>query len=169
MFETRRRRERRAARIQSIIALAVFALIVLVLVHLAPASDERPLVTVYMKPDCESCRRWMHHLNARGFRTQAGTEAEWMTARTNAKLPPGFEATHHAVVEGLFIEGYVPARDIHRALKSPRRDSIRGLVLPGAPPGAPGIDAALKQPFVVFAVDENGLLRSWATHNHFVH
>ena len=147
----------------------MFALAAVALVRLSPARHERPLVTIYMNNECDSCRRWMRHLNARGFRTEVGTQGEWMAVREGLKLPVGFDASHHAIVQGLFIGGYVPARDIHRALQSPKRDSIRGLIVPGAPRGAPGLDAALKDPYVVFAVDANGLLRPWATYNHYKH
>ena len=169
MSNGRKRRERRAFRTQWFIIAAVVVVAAVALVRLAPARHEQPLVTVYMKSDCDSCRRWMRHLDASGFRTRIGMDEEGLAVRKRVRVPPGFDAPHHAVVQGLFIGGYVPARDIHRALKSSKRDSIRGLVLPGAPPGAPGIDASLKQPYVVFAVDANGLLRPWATHNHFVH
>lgn len=111
----------------------------------------------------------MRHLEARGFRTQVGENDEWTIIRNNMRVPRGFDVPHHAMVQGLFIGGHVPARDIHRVLTSSKRDAIHALVLPGAPPGAPGIDAVLKQPYVVFAVDANGLMRPWATHNHLVH
>lgn len=127
------------------------------------------MVTVYMNAECDSCRRWMRHLDASGFRTEVGTHRASMAAREGVKLPLGFDAPHHAIVQGLFIGGYVPARDIHRALRSPKRDSIRGLIVPGAPRGAPGLDAVLKESYVVFAIDANGLLRPWATYNHFIH
>jgi hypothetical protein len=169
MTSRRARREDRAFRAQLLTAVAVLAAIGGLLVLIAPAWHERPLVTVYMKPDCDSCRRWTRHLHASGFRIQAGLEEEWTAVRRRVRIPPEFDAPHHAIVQGLFIAGYVPARDIHRALSSPERQAIRGLLLPGAPPGAPGIETALKQPYVVFAMDANGLLRQWATHNHLDH
>ena len=170
MMSRSARSRRRALSVQAAIGLAVLTVVAIALVQLAPASEERPLVTVYMAPDCDSCRRWMRHLNARGFRTQVGgTEAEWSVVRAKVKVPLGFDTENHATVEGLFIEGFVPARDIHSALTASGRATIRGLVLPGAPPGAPGVESALKQPYVVFAMDANGLLRPWSSNNHFVH
>lgn len=169
MTSRRARKEDRAFRVQLLAVVAVLAAIGAALVLLAPARHERPLVTVYMKPDCDSCRRWSQHLHDSGFRIQAGLDEEWLAVRRSVRIPLGFDAPHHAIVQELFIAGYVPARDIHRALRSPERAAIRGLLLPGAPPGAPGIDAVLKRPYVVFAMDANGLLRPWATHNHMDH
>jgi hypothetical protein len=165
----RKREARRAVTKQCTITAAVFAAAAIVLVQLAPSHDERPLVTVYMKHDCASCVRWLRHLDSRGFRTQLGAAEEWTKVRANARVPPRLSADHLAVVQGLYVEGYVPAGDIHRALNSPKRNSIHALALAGAPPGAPGIEAAIRPPFVVFAVDARGLARPWATHNHFVH
>jgi hypothetical protein len=169
MTGRRARREDRAFRVQLLTVVAVLAAMGGSLALIAPAWHERPLVTVYMKSDCDSCGRWTRHLDASGFRTRAGLEGEWAAVRRSARIPPGFDAPVHAIVQGLFIAGYVPARDIHRALNSAQRQAIRGLLLPGAPPGAPGIEATLKQPYVVFAMDANGLLRPWATHNHVDH
>src|SRR3990170_2284050 len=116
MTSRRARRKDRAFRAQFLTVVAVLVAIGGSLVLIAPAWYERPLVTVYMKPDCDSCRRWTRHLHASGFRIQAGLEEEWTDVRRSVRIPPGFDAPHHAIVQGLFIAGYVPARDIHRAL-----------------------------------------------------
>lgn len=83
----------------------------------AIAPPSKPLMTVYMRDDCESCLRWMRHLEARGFRTELGNQSDWQAVRVRFNLTPEFRSSHTAVVDGLFIEGPVPARDIHRALQ----------------------------------------------------
>lgn len=54
MPSRRARREDRAFRAQLLTVVAVLAAIGGSLVLIAPAWHERPLVTVYMKPDCDS-------------------------------------------------------------------------------------------------------------------
>lgn len=157
---------RRSLRLQLWGAATAFVAVAIGLMRLAPNPNDRPLVTVYMHADCDSCRRWMNHLEAHGFRTQAGSSEEWPSVRERSKVPTGFRAAHNAVVGSLFIEGHVPARDIHRALVANKSRSIRGLVLPGLPDGAPGVNSGFSRPYVVFAVDDNGLLRPWRTHDH---
>jgi hypothetical protein len=53
-------------------------------------------------------------------------------------VPHDLEARHTGVVDGYFIEGHVPAGDIVQLLKE--RPKARGLAVPGAPRGAPGLD-----------------------------
>lgn len=139
------------------------------LMRLAPDPKDRPLVTVYMRPDCDDCRRWMKHLERNGFRTRTGSSDEWPAVRERSKAVAGMRAAHNAVVGGLVIEGHVPARDIHRALRANQSRSIRALIVPGLPAGAPGVNSGFTRTYVVFAMDDNGLLRPWRTHNHFNH
>lgn len=73
---SRKVRSCRVFKIQLGFIAASFALTAVVVVRLAPASHERPIVTVYMQPGCETCRRWMRHLDSSGFRARIGTEVE---------------------------------------------------------------------------------------------
>jgi hypothetical protein len=169
-YTPRRERERRRVdRRLAIVALSIFAVAAALFTYLAPREQDKPLVTIYMHADCLSCQRWMAYLNERGFRTKLGEESDWAAARSRFKLAPGFRGLHTAVVEGLYVEGPVPAADIHLALKDHERNHIKGLVVPGLPPGAPGVDSALPQPFVVYAVRDFGLMQPYITHEHYVH
>jgi hypothetical protein len=133
-------------------------------IYLVPT--EQPLVTVYMRSDCESCRAWMRYLQSHGFRTEAGQESDWAALRARFKLPPRFRGRHTAVVDGLLLEGHVPAGEIHAVLAKPAHGHIRGLVVPGLPHGAPGLPAMYAEPYVVFAMQDSGLMRPISTHHH---
>lgn len=99
------------------------------ILYLTP--KEKPIVTIYMHSDCGSCRSWMRYLKSRGFRTQIGEESDWPTIRTRFKLPPAFRGRHTAVVNGLFLEGHVPARDIYAVLaKSASSECLASVVHP---------------------------------------
>ena len=145
------------------LALAGLALGVL-FISIAPR--EKPLVTVYMHADCESCRRWTEHLAASGFRIEIGREADWPAIRARFPLPPQLQSSHTAIVDGLFIEGPVPAPDIYRALTVRASSDIKGLVLPGAPRGSPGSESALPGSYTVFAIREDGRMQQFAKHEH---
>lgn len=112
------RKQREARRVSrmlwALMALAGVAVGAL-LVSIAPRN--KPLVTVYMPAQCESCRRWMEHLEANGFRTELGPHAEWAAVRAKFGVPSRFQSSHTAIVDGLFVEGPVLAGDIHRALE----------------------------------------------------
>ena len=132
----RRQREARRASLQAATTRAIAtAEIAVVLLAIAPRT--KPLVTIYMPSDCVTCVRWMEHLAARGFRTEIGDMSEWSAVRAEFALPPGSLSSHTAVVDGMFIEGPVPAREIHLALEWRAKYHIRGLVVPGVPRGSP--------------------------------
>lgn len=127
---------------------------------------DKPVVTVYMHQDCDSCRRWMEHLAARGFRTQLGREADWASLRSRFAIPARLQSSHSAMVDGLFIEGPVPSSDIHQALKLRSSYRITALVVPGVPRGSPGAESPLPQPYTVFAVRDGGRIQEFAEHGH---
>ena len=134
------------------------------LISLGP--DDKPLVTIYMHPDCGSCRRWREHLVARGFRTEIGRQSDWADLRSKFGITTQLQSSHSALVDGLFLEGPVPAHDSHQALKRRSSEHIVGLVVPGVPGGSPGMEAALPQPYTVLAIADDGSVRKFAHHGH---
>jgi hypothetical protein len=162
---SRRQREERH-RTSILLAMLVFIGGVLGILLTLIAPCDKPVVTVYMHRDCVSCIRWMKHLDARGFRTQIGSEADWPAVRAQFNVMPGFESSHTAVVNGFFIEGPVPARDIHQALRWREAYHLRGLILPGVPRGSPGNESALPEPYTVFFVRQGGITHPFAVHDH---
>jgi hypothetical protein len=162
---SRRQREHRSTdRLLIGIVAFVFIAATIAVAYLAPA--QKPMMTVYMRPDCETCRSWMRYLESHGFRTQIGEASDWPAVRARFKLPPRFRGRHTAAVDGLLLEGHVPAAEIHRALSMPEHEHIRGLVVPGFPRGAPGLHALAPEAYVVFAMQDSGLMRPISTHHH---
>lgn len=155
----------RATRMMLTIAVLVGVCVWTLLNALAPRSQ--PMVTVYTQADCDGCLRWMHHIAARGFRTQLGPQSDWPAVRAQFALAPAYRSSLTAVVEGgLLIEGPVPARDIHRALTLRSSYDVRGLVVRGFPRGSPGADSAMPEPYTVFAVRNGGRLQTFAEHEY---
>lgn len=77
-------------------------------------------------------------------------------------LNRSLQACHTAVVNGLLIEGHVPAADVRRMLAKP--DGAIGLILPGMPLGSPGMESRHPEPYTVFALYPGGELRPFAQH-----
>ena len=78
------------------------------------------------------------------------------------RLPRQLASCHTAIVDGYVIEGHVPAVAIARLLET--RPAVRGLVVPGMPPGSPGMEGPNAQPYTVYAFDDNGGLTYFSTH-----
>jgi len=135
--------------------------------YLTAPTPDLPLITVYKSPDCACCRAWIQHLRNHGFRVQVGPEAESELVRARYGVPPSLHACHTAVVNGLLIEGHVPADDIHRALAQPdggNDNRPSGLIVPGMPSGSPGMESAHPQGYTVLALERSGGTRPFATH-----
>lgn len=128
---------------------------------------DAPQVTIYMPDDCSSCAAWRSYLREKGFRTRRGTSAEWTALRARFRLPAAFRSQHSAEVEGLLLEGHVPAEVIRGVLAKPEHGHVRGLAVPGVPSGAPGLFSFAPQPYHVYAVMDSGLIRTVGQYQHF--
>ena len=73
-----------------------------------------------------------------------------------------YRSCHTGIVDDYFLEGHIPAEDIHRLLKE--KPDIRGLAVPGMPQGSPGMESNRPQPYKVFAIDQTGQSTVWANH-----
>ena len=164
------RREREARRRNRAVGFGLLALLAALgafFYSLAPSESEKPQITVYMQADCETCVRWEEYVGSHGFRTKRGPSSQLAHIRAQFKLPPGFRGLHTAVVDGLYVEGHVPTSDIQFVLARPDHRHIKGLVVPGLPPGAPGVDDRLAKSYATYAVYEAGMMRVITLHNHF--
>lgn len=102
------------------------------------AGDAFPPVKVYVPRVCLVCIEWAEHLRQNGFVVTLDDAQEMETVKRRLRVPPDLEARHTATVGGYFIEGHVPAEDIKTLLNE--KPKARGLAVPGAPRGAPGLD-----------------------------
>jgi hypothetical protein len=109
----------------------------------------------------------VEYLAARGFQTELGDLSQWPAVRAELALPERSLSSHTAVVNGMFIEGPVPAREIHLALAWRAQYHIRGLFVPGVPRGSPGNESFLPQPYTVFAVRDGGIIQPLVEHDHW--
>lgn len=158
----RQREQRRTVRVIGVAVLLVLIAAPLGIWWMGAGSSNGPVVTVYKSAQCQCCHQWMRHLAAAGFKVQRGADDEWPTVRARFGLQPALQACHTAVVDGLVIEGHVPAVDVRRILA--KREGAVGLVLPGMPEGSPGMESAHPQAYTVLALYPGGEVRPFAQH-----
>jgi hypothetical protein len=108
--------------------------------HLASASAGAPVVTVYKNPTCACCEGWADHLRESGFRVEMKEGADLMQVKQQLGVTMDLASCHTAEVDGYVLEGHVPADVIRKLLTE--RLQIRGLAVPGMPPGVPGMPEA---------------------------
>ena len=128
-------------------------------------SPDRHAITVYRSATCGCCKAWISHLQEHNFTVEDITLDSVNPVKQQLGVPPQAASCHTAVVDGLVIEGHVPAQDIKRLLAD--RGDTRLLTVPAMPSGTPGMDApgAPKQPFNVYAIshdDRVSIFREYA-------
>ncbi len=123
----------------------------------APVMAESPdVLTVYRSASCGCCGDWIAYLRQEGFEVREQIREQLAQLKREVGVPSTGASCHTAVVNGRFIEGHVPAREIRWLLQAGAE--IRGVTVPGMPLGAPGmeIDGYDAQPYSVLAVTQDG-------------
>jgi hypothetical protein len=116
-----------------------FGMFFLLLLAGLPAwAQALPPVTVHVPKVCLACLEWANHLRQNGFVVTVDDSQDMAAVKKRYGIGPDLEARHTAVVGAYFIEGHVPAEDVKQLLLE--KPKARGLVVPGAPRGAPGLD-----------------------------
>ncbi len=118
-------------------------------------TEDRHEIIVYRSESCGCCSAWIAHLEKHNFDVKDIKVENVNPYKQNMNVPPEAASCHTAIVDGVVIEGHVPAQDIKRVLAV--KSDIRLLTVPRMPSGTPGMDApgAPKQEFNVFAISNN--------------
>ncbi len=106
----------------------------------------------------------MVHLRENGFEVEAidVSVTELNGIRAEHGIGNELAGCHTAFVDGMFVEGHVPASDIERLLAE--RPPVRGIAVPGMPMGSPGMEGPRSDPYNVIAVGEDGSLSVFQRH-----
>lgn len=88
------------------------------------------------------------------------SQAKLSAIAKESGVPPLLSACHTAKVEGYVIEGHVSAQVISKLVQE--RPNIRGLSVPGMPPGSPGMGGTPTGPIDVYAFGDSGSVSLYA-------
>lgn len=116
--------------------LRISLIALLCLARVALAEPGKPLVEIYMPSPCLACIDWGAYLADNGFKVVYKETADMTAVKRRLRVPADLESVHTATVGGYFVEGHVPAEDIHELLRD--KPKARGIAVPGLPRGAPG-------------------------------
>jgi len=124
-------------------------------VWLKGKTDEVYEITVYRSATCGCCKGWIQHLKDHDFKVKDVTVADVNPYKEQFKVPAQAASCHTAQVNGITIEGHVPAQDIKQVLAD--NSDIRLLTVPAMPSGTPGMDlpGAPKDNFKVFSISRD--------------
>lgn len=138
------------------------AVLLSILTSTAWAASPLPTVTVYKSPSCGCCGKWVAHMKASGFPVVTKDSDDLTGHKTRLGVPLAMGSCHTAEVGGYLVEGHVPAADVKRLLAEKPR--ARGLVSPGMPASAPGMDDPRQIPYAILLVGNDGRTTSFARH-----
>ena len=110
--------------------------------------------TLYKNPDCGCCEGYADYLRSNGFDVTVKPTNDLAMISHNAGVPERLEGCHTMFVDGYVVDGHVPVDIVQRLLKDHPR--IKGITLPGMPPGSPGMVGTKTKPFVVYALPKDG-------------
>jgi hypothetical protein len=96
------------------------------------------------------------HLQENGFTVEVEdvTNDELVRIKAEQGVPRNLEGCHTGIIDGYVIEGHVPADVLTRFLSE--APDVKGLSVPGMPPGSPGMEGPPPVPYNVLTFDEQG-------------
>lgn len=110
-------------------------------------------IVVYKSPTCGCCVKWESHLKQAGFEVESVSTNELQKKKVELGVPSNLWSCHTAVVDGLVIEGHVPASSIQKYLKKKARGKGKGLAVAGMPIGSPGMEGPNPEKYDVIQFD----------------
>ena len=114
-------------------------------------------VMLYKTPGCECCEGYADYLRGHGFSVTVKATEELAAISGKAGIPPEIEGCHTAFIGDYVVDGHVPVEAVQKLLAE--HPAIKGLALPGMPPGSPGMAGTKEGPFSVYAIDKDGKSR----------
>ena len=149
---------RQSARVFLFVLMGLASLVA----SIVAASIDEPVIHVYKLASCGCCRPWIKYMESEGFRVQSTDVPDVHPMKRERGIPVKYDACHTAIVDGYVLEGHVSADDVRRLLKE--RSPIVGLLVPGMPKGAPGIEGPDAVAYEVLALEKNGSVSVYTTH-----
>lgn len=126
------------------------------IVHLDMPGMTRTKASVFLDNYCRCCERWAQHMMDSGYEIELRpvTLSELRRRTRSLGIPEDKEACHTTVIDGLVVEGHVPADIIGRALRD--RTKWVALSVPDMPYGSPGMEHDVTEPYDVFGLRHDG-------------
>ena len=111
-------------------------------------------VTLFKSPGSVCCDDYAAYLGQHGFSVSVKESDRLATISAEAGIPSRLQGCHTAFIDGYVIDGHVPVEAIEKLLADGSR--LKGLTVPGMPPGSPGMPGDKQEPLTVYAIDRDG-------------
>jgi hypothetical protein len=118
-------------------------------------------VMLYKSPACGCCEGYADYLRQHGFTVTVRESEKLAAISANAGVPPELQGCHTAFIGGYVIDGHVPIEAVRKLLDE--HPDLKGLTLPGMPPGSPGMPGDKEAPFAIYAIGRDGKTKPYMT------
>ena len=110
---------------------------------------------MFKNPGCMCCDKWAEHMIDNGFDIKITPSPDVAKLKEVMGIPPEFRGCHTSVIDGIIVEGHVPADLVQKLLKE-RPEGVIGISVPGMPVGSPGMEGPYKEEYRVVVFDSKG-------------
>lgn len=127
------------------------------LLVVARAARAKPVaVALYRDPGCGCCESYVGYLRQHGFdvTVKSASPDDISAMSRKAEIPERLEGCHTAYIGDYLVAGLVPVAAVQKLLAE--HPPLRGITLPGMPPGAPGMMGEKQGKLTVFAIPKEG-------------
>ena len=73
--------------------------------------------TMYKNPGCMCCDRWVKHMNENGFDLGITPSEKMNELKISLGIPEQVRGCHTTLIDGIIVEGHVPADLVLKILK----------------------------------------------------
>lgn len=126
-----------------------------------PTPAAAPVLHVVKSPTCGCCQAWIDYMKAQGFTVTVENRETFTQYKRQHGVTAELESCHTGVVDGLVVEGHVPA-DLVKKLLRDKPNGVKGVAVPGMPRGSPGMDAPVHDRYTVYTFDATGRKTAYA-------
>ena len=120
-------------------------------------------IVMHKNPGCGCCDAWAEHMREFNFTVEVIEDPGLYDMKDARGIPQPLFSCHTALVEGYFIEGHVPAKDVLTLLEL-KPEGVTGIAVPGMPLGSPGMEHPRPQAFNTIALTSDGDAYVFAKH-----
>jgi len=115
-------------------------------------AEEPRAATLYKNPACTCCETYADYLRENGFEVTVKPTHDLPLMKRQYGVPGELEGCHTTLIDGYVVEGHVPVSTVIRLLTE--KPDIKGISLPGMPPGSPGMFGEKAGPFTIYEIGD---------------
>lgn len=120
-----------------------------------------PPVKLYKNPQCGCCESYADYLRQHGFAVTVTPTNDLPEMDRVAGIPSALEGCHLSLMGDYFVSGHVPIVAVNKLLTE--HPKLKGITLPGMPPGSPGMMGTKQAPFTIYAIGADGRSSTYMT------